>query len=221
MNGAKMKVYKLTMDSPEKGPKWVRFDCIKKSLLPLGREKEIEYFGDPPAKLTVQRLQGSTPKKSNARFGDFSNVGHVGYPIFSARAKVLFEPHLAGRGIWLELDTGEAPYWLFYCTNIADVLDEKASTLINFPSTGRHMAITSFAFKPDLVKDQFIFSVTQEPGKSTYVTDAFVKVVRDNQLTGFSFLRLWSSDTGPEPLEGVKEWLKPRMTGLEPEDQLV
>jgi hypothetical protein len=216
-----MKVYKLNMDSPEKGPKWVRFQDRKDMLLPLTYQQTGEYLKNAPIKFPVERLQESTPKKSNAKFGDFSNVGHRGYPIFSARAKGLFEPHLAGRGIWLELDTGEAPYWLFYCTNIADVLDEKASTLINFPSTGRHMAITSFAFKPDLVKDQFIFSVTQEPGKSTYVTDAFVKVVRDNQLTGFSFLRLWSSDTGPEPLEGVKEWLKPRMTGLEPEDQLV
>jgi hypothetical protein len=221
MNGAKMKVYKLSIESPENGPKWVLFQGKKGQLLPWGREKTIEYFKNPSAKLPVGRNQESTPKKSNARFGDYSNVGHLGYPIFSARAKELFAPHFEGRGIWLELDTGEVPYWLFYCTNIADVLDVQASTLINFPSTGRHMAITSFAFKPDLVKDQFIFSVTQEPGKSTYVTDAFVKVVRDNQLTGFSFLRLWSSDTGPEPLEGVKEWLKPRMTGLEPEDQLV
>jgi hypothetical protein len=215
-----MKVYKLNMDSPETGPKWVRFQGKVGQLLPWGHEKEIEYFKHPPAKLPVDRNQESTPKKSNARFGDYSNVGHLGYPIFSARAKGLFEPHLAGRGIWLELDTGEAPYWLFYCTNIVDVLDSESCKFKRFDD-GDLMRIVTYAFKPDLVKDQFIFSVTQEPGKSTYVTDAFVKVVRDNQLTGFSFLRLWSSDTGPEPLEGVKEWLKPRMTGLEPEDQLV
>jgi hypothetical protein len=216
-----MKVYKLNMNTPERGPKWVRFQDRKDMLLPLGYKETGEYLRHASDKFPVERLLESTPKKSNARFGDFSNVGHRSYPIFSARAKILFEPHLEGRGIWLELDTGEGPYWLFYCTNVVDVLDAASSTLINFPSTGRHMAIASYAFKPELVKDQFIFSVMQEPGKFTYVTDAFVKVVRDNQLTGFSFLRLWSSDTGPEPLEGVKEWLKPRMTGLEPDDQLV
>jgi hypothetical protein len=215
-----MKVYKLSIESPENGPKWVLFQDRKELLLPLTYEETGEYLKNAPAKFPVERLKGSTPKKSNARFGDFSNVGHRGYPIFSERAKKLFEPHFEGRGIWLELDTGEAPYWLFYCTNIVDVLDSDSCKFKRFDD-GDLMRIVTYAFKPDLVKDQFIFSVTQEPGKSTYVTDAFVKVVRDNQLTGFSFLRLWSSDTGPEPLEGVKEWLKPRMTGLEPEDQLV
>jgi hypothetical protein len=215
-----MKVYDLSMDSPEKGPKWVRFQGIEGQLLPWGLEKKIEYFKNPPAKLSVERLQESTPKKSNARFGDFSNVGHLGYPIFSARAKVLFEPHLVGRGIWLELDTGEVPYWLFYCTNVVDVLDTERCTF-KFFDDGGIMRVVTFAFRPELVKDQFIFSLIQKPGQFTYVTDAFVKVVRENQLTGFNFLRLWSSETGPEPLEGVKEWLKPRMTGLEPDDQLV
>jgi hypothetical protein len=42
-----------------------------------------------------------------------------------------------------------------------------------------------------------------------------VDIVREHQLTGFSFLRLWNSEAGPEPLEGVKDWLKPRVTGLE------
>jgi hypothetical protein len=215
-----LKVYKLSIDSPDNGPPWVSFWGKVGQLLPGEYEKKVEYFKYPPTLLPVTRNQEFTPKKSNARFGDFSGIGHSGYPIFSARAKGLFEPHLAGRGIWLELDTGEAPYWLFYCTNIVDVLDSESCKFKRFDD-GDLMRIVTYAFKPDLVKDQFIFSVTQEPGKSTYVTDAFVKVVRDNQLTGFSFLRLWSSDTGPEPLEGVKEWLKPRMTGLEPEDQLV
>jgi hypothetical protein len=176
---------------------------------------EHEAFFDAHPRIEIDRNTDSTPRGSKARFGDFSNLSHDSYPVLSSRAKQVFEPHLKDLGRWVELISDEATYWLFVITNVVDALDVPKSKIAYFPSTpGKVMGIDSYAFKPEAVQDQFLFTLPYQPRRDRLVTDRFVDVVRQHRLTAFQFELLWSSDKGPTPT-GLKDWEKPRITGLE------
>jgi hypothetical protein len=214
-----MKVYELSAEGKAEPPKWVWFFTKDKLVLPRTFEESAQFFALHP-RIPIERNHESTPKDSNAVLADCSDINYrKRYPLFSERARTIFEPRLEGLGRWIELPSEEAKYWLFFTTNVVDALDESKSELIHFPSSGRLMEIAAYAFKPEVVKDQFLFTLKQQPGRDVLVTDAFIDVVREHRLTGFMFLRLWSSEAGPEPSD-VKDWLKPRFTGLEPAEKL-
>ncbi|MCY7315097.1 MAG: hypothetical protein LH480_05605 [Rubrivivax sp.] len=87
-------------------------------------------------------------------------------------------------------------YWLFYITNVVDALDEEQSELVRFRDGGV-MRIASYTFKPEAVRDQWLFTLPQRPGCNRCVTDRFVDLVREHQLTGFGFKLLWSDELAP------------------------
>jgi hypothetical protein len=215
-----MKVYKLSAEGKAEPPKWVWFFTKQKGLPWPRAFEDARAFFIEHQRIEIVRNDESAPQQAHTRFGDCSNIDYDGrYPLFSERARDIFEPKLDGLGRWIELTFDEAKYWLFFTTNVVDALDETKSELIYFKSSGRLMEIAAYAFKPEAVKDQFLFTLKQQPGRDVLVTDAFVEVVRKHRLTGFMFLRLWSSESGPEPSD-VKDWLKPRFTGLEPAEML-
>jgi hypothetical protein len=206
-----MNIYKLTPDGTGSANKWVRFYAKKGTAIPL-RYADMPAFFDVHPRIEVERGEYSRNKKT-CLLADCSSVSSLG-PVFSDRAKKNFEPSLEGLGRWIELVFDEAPYWLFFNTNVADVLEPQKCEFKYFRDGGL-MEIIQYAFNENAVKNQFLFSLSQQPGRENLVTDAFVNVVRENKLTGFWFLPLWNSETGPAQLEDVKDWLKPRITGLE------
>jgi hypothetical protein len=207
-----MNVYDLQPDSSVE-KQWVLFYTKNKLVAPRTFEECVPFFEAHP-RIAIDRNTDSTPRGSKSKLADFSDLNYDRHPVFSERAKRIFEPPLQGLGRWIALDYDEAPYWLFFITNIVDALDEEKSEIARFKSSGRVMGIDSYAFKPEIVKDQFLFTLPQQPGSDRLVTDRFIDLVHEHKLTGFMFQRLWSSDKGPEP-SGVKDWLKPRITGLE------
>jgi hypothetical protein len=208
-----MNVYQLQPSSDD-NPKWVRFYTKHKLATPMS-SNEDEAFFDAHPRIEIDRNTDSTPRGSKARFGDYSNLSHDVYPVLSDRAKQVFESHLKGLGRWVELISDEATYWLFVITNVVDALDVPKSKIAYFPSTpGKVMGIDSFAFKPEVVENQLLFTLPYQPRRDRLVTDRFVDIVREHRLTAFQFELLWSSDKGPAPT-GLKDWEKPRITGLE------
>lgn len=197
-------------------PKWVRFYTKHNLATPLDPEDEPAFFAAHP-RIEVDRNTDSTPRDSDARFGDYSNLSHDVHPVFSQRAKDLLTPHLQGLGQWVELVSDEAPYWLFYITNVVDALDVERSKLLYFPGGSKVMEISTFSFRPDIVRDQFLFTLPQRPGNHRLVTDRFIDFVREHNLTGFSFDLLWSAEQGPVP-EGLKWYQRPYMRGLQQPD---
>ncbi len=206
-----MIVYDMQPEGSEE--KWIWFSTKNGMTFPMDSKKEDEFFVNFP-KVAVKRRSTSKGMGSKAKLADFSNVNYNGYPVFSQRAKDIISPLLSGLGRWIELEYDEATYWLFYITNVVDALDEEKSTITRFKSSQKVMSIESFVFKPDVVKDQWLFTLPQRPGSNRLVTDRFVELVREHRLTGFLFEKLWSSEEGPVPA-GLKDWLKPRITGLE------
>jgi hypothetical protein len=198
-------------------PAWVRFHTQHNLITLMHPDQEPAFFATHP-RIEVDRNTDFTPRESDARFGDYSNLNHNVHPVFSQRAKDLLTPHLQGLGQWIELVSDEAPYWLFFISHVVDALDVPNSKILYFPSTpGKVMRIARYAFHPDAVRDQWLFTLPQMVRSHRLVTDRFVDFVRAHGLTGFEFRLLWSEEQGPVP-DDMKNWERPRMAGLDEPD---
>lgn len=204
-----MNVYQMNADGTKS---WVRFFTVDGPVVPDG-DAECRAFFDARPRIRIDRNTDSTPRGSKAKLGDFSNLGHGPEPCFSERAKQLLGPHIDGLGQWLALECDEAPYWLFNVTHTVDALDEANSELIHF-SDGRVMRIAQFVFHPEKLRGELLFQVSQCLGTPNLVTQDFVDLVHKHGLTGFSFRLLWSEENGAVSSK-LKDWERPRITGLE------
>jgi hypothetical protein len=204
-----MNVY--DMRAYRKDATWAVF-CFKGGItVPLGWCNHETFFNAHP-RIAIERDLEYRSKKS--RLPDFTDYG--GHCIFSERARAVFASKLEGLGRWIELDFDEAPYFLFFLTNIVDTLDEGKSEIVRFTNSEKVMDIDRYAFLPEKIRGQFLFTLPQRVRSNRLVTDDFVDLVRQHQLTGFSFLPLWSSQAGSAQLRGVPDYEKPYFAGLEP-----
>ncbi|MBC7938225.1 MAG: hypothetical protein H7Z19_00435 [Chitinophagaceae bacterium] len=210
-----MNIYDMRIDD-EASPAWISFYAKHELVMPLSADQEAEFFAGHP-RIEVDRDTEFTPRESNARFGDYSNVNHNVHPVFSQRAKELLQPHLYGLGQWIELLSNEAPYWLFFVTNLVDALDVERSKVLYFTNSSKVMRIARYAFKRELLHDQWLFTLPQRPGSNRLVTDRFVDFAREHGLTGFRFHLLWSQEQGSVP-DDMKAWERPSMPGLQMPD---
>lgn len=204
-----MNVYQMNADGTGS---WVRFFTVDGPVVPDGDAECREFFNARP-RIRIDRNTESTPRGSKAKLGDFSNLGYGPEPCFSERAKQLLGPHIDGLGQWLALQCDEAPYWLFNVTHTVDALDEVSSELIHF-SDGRVMRVAQFVFHPEKLRGELLFQVPQRLGTPNLVTQDFVDLVHKHGLTGFSFRLLWSEENGAVSSK-LKDWERPRITGLE------
>jgi hypothetical protein len=192
MEGNVMNVYDMGSESGEAGDNWVRFYTRHKLGFPHLTVDEPAFFAAHP-RIEVMRNNHNIPRGTKQQLGDYSNVNHNVHPVFSERAKQVFAPHLQGLGRWIELVPDCDPtYWLFSITNVIDAMDEEKSEVKRF-ADGGVMRIVRFVFKPEAVRDQWLFTLPQRPGSNRCVTDRFVELARQHGLTGLEFKLLWSS----------------------------
>lgn len=164
-------------------------------------------------RIRIDRNTEKSPRRSSAILADYSCLDTGSQPCFGERSKRALCRQLDASGQWLALECAEAPYWLFNVTHSVDALDESKSELIRFDD-GRIMRIAQFAFQPERLRGQLIFQLPQRPGAPNLVTQDFVDLVHEHGLTGFSFRLLWSEENGPVSSK-LKDWERPRITGLE------
>jgi hypothetical protein len=117
--------------------------------------------------------------------------------VLSRRALDVLLPHIGNLGQVLPLAFDEAEYAFFNITNVVDALDEAKSKLKYFSDGGFHRVLR-YAFKPEVVRDQLMFKIPQQPGGFAFVTDRFVEIVRANGLTGFGFEKKWTDEVNQE-----------------------
>jgi hypothetical protein len=204
-----MKIYKLNADS---SGKWVWFFTSGSVMTP--EYQESQTFFAAQSHVRIIRNNENVEKGQKRKLADITNVNYDPYPCFSQRAKDILGPHIDPLGQWLPLECEEAPYWLFNVTNVVDALEVEKSKLAYFRDGGV-MAIDEFAFHPDQIKDQLLFKTPQCSGANNLVTQDFVDLVYQHQLTGFVFKLLWSSEAGPVS-SNLKDYERLRITGLEP-----
>ena len=107
--------------------------------------------------------------------------------------------YLEPSGRFLPLDLADAPdrFWLFRADLVVDALDESASNLVRFPSTGRVMDVERHVFDPDKVAVLERIAAFRVPQLRTlFLTAGAVKVMADAKLTGTSFELVWEPESG-------------------------
>lgn len=184
-----MKIYDM---DPESDHKWAWFFAKNNLALPHHPWEEEAFFNQHP-KIAIDRNPESTPRGSSAKLADYSDLNYSVHPIFSGRARQILGPHIDGLGRWIELECDEAPYWLFWITNVVDAMDEEKSELKRF-ADGRVLRIVRMSLKPDKVQDQWLFTLPQRQGSNRLVTQRFVDLVQQQGLTGFAFKPVWSDE---------------------------
>jgi hypothetical protein len=199
-----MNVYRATMD---KGPpeRYDGNDVYCRLLVASDEHRKVldnEFRGaavptDLWCPLKVVRMY-SDPDKVNRPLGDRAAIDALSDPlVLSRRALDALLPHIGTFGQVLPLDFDECEYSLFNITNVIDALDETASEVWRFPSSGRIGDVTCYVFKPEAVRDQWIFKIPQRSKGFAFVTDRFVELVHQAGLTGFGFEPLWSDEAAP------------------------
>jgi hypothetical protein len=189
---------------------WAVFGFKNSLIVPLGWSNHEAFFDAHPHIAIERDLEYRSKKAKLPDYTDF-----MGQSIFSERARTVFAPRLEGLGRWVKLDFEEARYSLFLLTNVVDALDETESSVLRFTDNEKVMRISKYAFRRPALDGQFLFTLPQQVRSDRLVTEQFVDLVYKHQLTGFSFLPLWSEETGSEQLEGVPDYNKPYFTGLE------
>ena len=205
-----MKIYEL---KPSSDDKWIWFFTIDGPTTPIYFGDTQSFFESQP-RIRIDRNTEKSPRGSRAVLADFSCLDSGSELCFSARARTVLGPHVDRLGQWLALECNEATYWLFNVTNIIDALDEQKSEIARF-SDGRIMDIDSFVFRPEKVTGHLLFQVRNTPATPNLVTQDFVDLVHEHGLTGFSFRLVWSEEGGAVSSK-LKDWERPRITGLEP-----
>jgi hypothetical protein len=205
-----MNIYDLRK-SNEPENKWVSLQGKKGLGVSVNFYQQAEFFKAHP-RVAVERHEDYPVR---AKLPDLTDMSPFHLPVLNQRAKAVFEPHLQGLGQWIPLDFDEAPYWLFWLTEVRDLLDPKLSVVDHYPD-GKVRRIERAAFKPEVAQAPFMWHVPQQPSQFVCVTDSALELVREHKLTGFSFELLWNSKHGPLPY-GLKNWERPRLTGLEKE----
>jgi len=105
---------------------------------------------------------------------------------FSQRAVDELGSLLEPAGELLPLECDAEPLWFYNCDRFADVLDEQASDIRRYQSSGRIMTIHRHAWRPEVERETF-FRLPQLHRSHVYATDAVVERIRSAGLRGFSF----------------------------------
>ena len=93
----------------------------------------------------------------------------------------------------LVCDVGE--YYVLNVTRIVDALDEAASELTRFESSGRVMEVVRHVFVSERLTGYTVFKIPQTPRAPVFVTEVFRRRVLAVGLRGFQFDLVWEEGT--------------------------
>ena len=158
-------------------------DCSRSKLVPLDTWVPLPVMRDYSVKDNMTKPLGD-------RVGIDAYVDPM---VLSRHALDVLLPHIGDLGQVLPLEFEEAEYSFFNVTNVVDALDEEASELDYFPDGGIYRVLR-YVFKPEAVRDQWLFKIPQRKSGPVLVTDRFVDLVKSSGLTGFKFRPLWSDE---------------------------
>ena len=119
--------------------------------------------------------------------------GHHAF-IFKPRAVAALGPLLRANGELLPVQCEGENLLIYNPTQVLDALDEEASELVRFPSTGRIAMIKRYAFRPDVIRDVDIFKIPNVRNSAMFVGQRFVDMWKSAGLVGLEFNEVW-----PEP----------------------
>jgi hypothetical protein len=144
----------------------------------------IEMFDGSPMAASWKPVEIEVLYKGERSQSDFPEFS--GLAVFSARAADVLRDVLEPHGELLELNCTNGDYYVYNVTNVVDALDEDASEVKRFRSSGRIMRVISYEFKPDALGAP-VFKLPQLVKSYVFVTDEFVRRAEEAGLNGFDF----------------------------------
>lgn len=118
-------------------------------------------------------------------------------PAFSKRACVALARILEPNGELLPIQAPIGEYFAYNLLTVADVMDyERAAVEFFRPELrSRALSIDRFEFHEDRLQGLTIFRIVQLPN-SQFVTQEFVDAVKQHELNGFDFIKVWPFPEG-------------------------
>ena len=121
-------------------------------------------------------------------------------PAFSRRAVDALRDFLEPNGELLPLVSEVGEFYAYNTRTVADILDQERSQIDWLPNSEKHtfdrvFQIRRYEFLLEKPSEPSIFRLV-ERGSSTFVTQPFVDRVRQHELQGFHFVKLWPLPEG-------------------------
>jgi hypothetical protein len=148
---------------------------------------------EQPVKVELNREKdGTLGGRVPADFSGFT----AGCLLLSLGAVEKLHRFLVPSGILLATEQSDLTieYKIYICRNEVPALHAEASSGTSLPD-GSLFAIDTYAFIPELVKDQDVFRLPMMG--DVFVSNRFVDAVEEARLSGFVFQKIWSLETGP------------------------
>ncbi len=127
------------------------------------------------------------------KHGDFHTIGAAPL-IMRKRAVAALSEIWNANGEILPLKEESGEELFVFNSQSVDALDESQSDIVSFPSSGRIMVIQKHVFTKEKLEGIDVFHLPNSP-HITYVSQRFVDMVKENDLSGINFERVWQSST--------------------------
>lgn len=149
------------------------------TLLRIELLKHIEYFHEKLNNTSIN-IVNDIPKADWIPVNRWTKLVCV-----SKKFKDVFEGKL--KGYWYP--TNNENYFIFLLNNCIEGLDEEKTIIINKKERVYwYESIENETFKPEVEKNEYLFSLVQEPNRKLS-TAQFEKLYRENNLTGIQFYK--------------------------------
>lgn len=161
---------------------------VRRKWKPLSfRPQTLTEFHDP-----TERKKSQSKKMFDLGFADCLNSVA---PVFSAKAVDVLKPLCRDHGEFLPIDLegDTTACFLFHCTSLSESVDLKKSKLDRFSDGDISRVITFEFIKSKLQHPIFRLACLHPTRTWQYVTDEFVAVCEEAELTGFYFEEVWSA----------------------------
>lgn len=132
--------------------------------------------------------------------------------MLSNKAVSVFGPVLTDAGYLLNTSLPRADHYkLFICERLIDAIDQERSDIKRF-TNGGVWRLRRYELRAELLQDMHVFRLKHRRNM-LFVSDQFVRLVQEHELTGFEFTEIWCSETGSRLLHGPLERSEPEGSG--------
>lgn len=130
------------------------------------------------------------------KYSDFPWYGEHA-PVLRARAADALRPLLSSYGELLPLACDDAELEVLNVTRVVSALDLERSEVVRFQSSGRVMAIESYAFHPEAVQGVQVFKIPDLRSSPVFFAEDVVDYIRAAGLEGVGFTCVWKNAETP------------------------
>ena len=115
-------------------------------------------------------------------------------PVFNGKAIDVLKKYLDQTSEILPLKNNEDKFYAVNIVKVLDCINYDKSEFKMFKDGKRIMRFKKYSFFVEIIDDNDIFKIIDEPLGNPFVTDNFRNAVLENGLTGFNFKLVWDSE---------------------------